>query len=830
MNDNEKQGMDVRAFLPPGAELVTVAHSNGAAAIAAADLDGDKVQEIAAVYRLGDEQHLLILKYLDNGWGTADVGRVPALPVGVMMAVPVIDNSRNSLIIGWRDEEAASYRLSVYDWTHNGLRDVVQGVIHFSYIEAADIPGRSGWDGTTEIALWIHDAAEAFRVDILKWDDGAFVTVIDEHPLYYQKMVRYYEGLTQQRPDVQLYWYYLADAQVKADMPDKAIHTLRYLNRPDIPYPLEQKVRTLLQEIELRQDPIRHFLRRIKLFPASIKTTNGTRWGYIDNKGNMKLQPQYDYAYDFQSNGLARVQARGRNGVINTSGNYVVKPIYDSIGEFNEGRAAVIDSQGFKLMDESGRIVTKRAYSYIASLSNGRAMFTNTTSSGSSQYGYLDKNGNEVIPAQYESAGDFSNNKAVVQIKENEYALIGLNGEILAKYPYAFVGALGDGLLPFQQVQNGKYGYIDERGTVVIEPTYTGAQPFEEGRAVVNAGENYTSQYGLIDKQGSIIVKPEYNQIQQLGEQRVALGRAIDASQPFIGSVYAIADLNGNIRTDFRYYEVGNFHKGLASVNDRKQTFFIDRSGNAAAGYPRVNGSGMLKLEDSIIQANVDRRLSYLDRSGRVIWHQNTTIPLRLTYKVKEEKYKPNKDYLVYYPQLEGMRDRASQQRVNERLKVLSQVKPIPSEEQLSYSYDGDFDITFFKKDLLVIEINGYNYPFGAAHGMPSRVYAHLNVTDGQFYELKDLFKPGSPYVKVLSDIVARQIKEDPQYSYVFPDTYKGIKPDQPFFVTEHALHLYFEPYEIAPYAAGFPTFTIPFAQIMNLIDVNGSFWNSFHP
>ncbi|WP_282942139.1 WG repeat-containing protein [Paenibacillus sp. RC67] len=829
MNENEKLAMHVTAFLPPGAELATFPNSDNMTVITAADLDGDQVQEIAAVYRLDNEQHLLILKYFDSNWVTADVEVVPSLPIGVMMAVPVIDNNRNSLIIGWEEEEAA-YRLSVYDWTHSGLRDVVEGAIHFSFIEAADIPGRSGWDGSTEIALWIHDEADAYRVDIMKWDDGDFVTVVDEHPLYYQKIVRYYDGLTRQQPNVALYWYYLADAQLRADMPDWALSTLQQMYRSGLAYPMEQQLQTLRQEIDESRQPTRRFLRRIKLFPASIKTTNGTQWGYIDSKGNMKLQPHYDYAYDFQSNGLARVQSHGRSGVINASGNFVVKPMYDSIEEFKEGRSVVIDKQGFKLMDESGRIVTKKAYSYITSLSNGRAMFTNTSSNGSSTYGYLDANGNEVIPAQFESAGDFTNHRAVVQIKKNEYALIGPNGEIIARYPYAFVGGLGDGLLPYQQVENGKFGYIDEGGAVVLEPAYTGAQPFFEGRAVVNTGENFTAQYGIIDKQGHYVVKPEYNQIEQIGEQRASLGKAIDASQPFIGSIYAIADQNGKILTEFRFYEVNHFHKSLASVYDAEQTYFINRSGNAAPGYPKVKGSGTLRLEDSLIQANVDRRLSYLDKSGRVIWHQNTTIPLRLTYKVKEEKYKPNKDYLIYYPQLEGMRDRATQHRVNDRLKVMSQVKPIPSHQQLGYSFDGDFDIKFFKKNLLVIEINGYNYPFGAAHGMPSKVYAHVNVEDGQFYELKDLFKPGSPYVRVLSDIVAKQIKEDSQYSYVFPDTYKGIKPDQPFYVTEYALHLYFEPYDIAPYVAGFPTFTIPFTQIMNMIDTNGGFWNSFHP
>ncbi|WP_239635180.1 WG repeat-containing protein [Paenibacillus sp. H1-7] len=695
----------VRAYLPAGAQLATIDRS-AAPAIYAADLDGDRLEEIAAVYRFYDGVYLLVLKHNGTSWEIASVSKEPGDHVGLLGATPVLQQDRSNLIVGWQRNGMTSH-FSVYEWTAGGMREYEDRSVGESF----GLP-RSG------------------------------------------------------------------------------------------------------------------FQRIVSLFPATVNTVSGTVWGYIDNKGQLRIQPQYEYASDFQDNGLARVQSHGKNGVINTSGHYVVRPMYDFIGEFSEGRAAVIDKQGFKLMDETGRIVTPKAYSFISSMKEGRAMFSDHQSS---KYGYLDANGNEVIPAQYDEASDFRNGKALVKVKDGEYALIGLDGRKLTTYSYPFVGQPGDGLLPFQKEQNGRYGYISEKGDIVIQPAFTGAFPFQEGRAVVNTAEDYKNKYGLINTKGQYVIQPGYNDIRQIGEKRVALGKAIRADQPYIGSVYAIADTDGKQLTDFVYYDVGDFHKGLASVNDRKQTFFIDPSGKPAPGYPKINGTGTVALQDSIIQANVDQRLSYWNREGQPIWQQNTVIPLRPPYRVKEEKYKPNKDYLVYYPQVEGMSNATAQQRVNTKLKEMSQVKPIPSDTQLDYAYTGDFAVTFFKKTLLVLELSGYNFPFGAAHGMPSRKYPHINLQDGTMYALKDLFKPGSNYVAVLSEIVGKQIKEDPQYSYVFPDSYKGIRPDQPFYVTEHALHLYFEPYEIAPYAAGFPTFTIPFAQIMNMIAVDGSFWKSFH-
>jgi hypothetical protein len=571
--------------------------------------------------------------------------------------------------------------------------------------------------------------------------------------------------------------------------------------------------------------------RAISLYPGSEKTTSGTKWGYINGIGTMAIPVRFNYAEDFQTNGLAIVQEDNGSGLINTTGAYFVRPKYSYIAPFSEGRAVVIDENGhYRLTNDSGDILTSKDYSYMADIHDGRAMVNNQQADGKTMYGYVDRSGKEVIPLRYEDASDFANHRAIVKVKDNQYALIRHDGSTEAEYHFPFVGVLGDGLLPFQQTVNGKYGYINEKGNVRIQPAYSTAFPFQNGRAIVNNAADFGSEYGLIDTRGNVVIQNNYNDIQALGQQRYAVGKAIDSDQPFLGSMYAIFDADGKRLTEFSYTDVMAYKRGLASASNGRTTFFINTSGNPAPGYPQFEGSGTLKLEDDLIQVNIDQRIKYAARNGRIVWEPNTVIPLRLPYYVREHKYKPNKDYVVYYPAVEGIADHAAQERLNETLKVLSQVKPIPGDEQLGYTYSGDFDITLFKKNLLEIEMTGYNYPAGAAHGMPTQVYSHINVTNGAMYALKDLFKPGSNYVKVLSDIVGEQIKTDPQYDYVFPDTYKGIKPDQPFFVTQDALHLYFQPYDIGPYAAGFPTFKIPFEEIKSIIDERGDFWRAFHP
>ncbi|WP_314589315.1 WG repeat-containing protein [Paenibacillus terrigena] len=835
MSENMDQFMQVvKAHLPPGAEIILIDKPNAHAAVYATNLSGSSMPEIVVIYRLNGELNLLVLQNFNGKWERVATVKGPGYGVTLLTAAPVVQPGQNNLLVGWQIGSIWS-KLSVYTLTKDGLRDIAPDNMYYSYIEVEDMLGPTGTNGVADIALWIHDTGEAYRVMVFRWHNGTFEQAPDLYPYYFPRVVRYYERMTEQHPDYPFYWYYLADAQYRAGMPQSALISVRKALSFNQPYPSREDLLDLERHIKHMLEEQKDMPRQsVGLFPASHKTTEGTRWGYIDAKGEMVIQPRFDDARDFQDNGLAIVSEKGKYGVIDAAARYVVQPIYNSINSFKDRRAIVIDRDGFKMIDEKGNVLTKHAYSFIADMSEHRAVFyvTNDSSSaeGSSKYGYLDEKGNEVIPAQFEEAGDFDDGKAVVKIKDKEYALINPIGRKLATYKYAFVGPLGDGLLAFQQDKAGKYGYIDERGKIVIQPTFTMAFPFHDGRAIVNTAEGYKSNYGVINKKGEFVIQPVYNDIRDLGDERFALGNAVDPEQPFIGSIYAIADWNGKRLSDFIYSNVENFDDGLASATNAKQTYFIDRSGKPASGYPRVDGSGILTLErKNLIKAFIDRRLSYIDREGRVIWQQNTVIPLTPPYAVKEEKFKPNPNYLVYYPQIEGMSDAAAQRNVNDKLKELSQVKPIPADKKLNYTYDGDFDVTFYKENLLVLQLDGYNYPIGAAHGMPTKTHVKINLTNGHMYALKDLFKPDSDYVKELSRIIGTQIKEDPQYSYVFPGSYTGIKPDQPFYVTEDALHIYFAPYEIAPYAAGFPTFTIPFASIMNMIDTDEEFWKSFH-
>ncbi|MCR1951155.1 WG repeat-containing protein [Clostridium sp. DSM 100503] len=575
-----------------------------------------------------------------------------------------------------------------------------------------------------------------------------------------------------------------------------------------------------------------------KLYPALRNTKEGKTYGYINSKGVFIIDPIYSSAYDFNSSGLAIVGLGERFGVINKNGEFVLKPVFDSIREFKENRAIWVYRDYMGVINEKGNIITNKKYSFISDYSEGRAIVGFSNSNGSYRYGYIDLEGYDIIPTIYLEANNFNEGVALVKLKENEYRLINPYGQVVNTYTYNYISQYGDGLMVFGNSFEGPLGYINIAGQVIIKPRFKSAQGFRDGVAIVSESDSFQGPYGLIDKTGKYVYEANFSDIKILGEGRVALGIPIGDESLKLRSIYAIGDTNGNRLTEFIYLAVSDYNDGLAYVSDKADTFFIDLSGNREVNLPKVSGSGELSIKSEVVYANIDYSPYYLDKSGRIIYKSNDIIYLDNRYSILKEKYKPNISYLIYIPEVQGIKDKNVEIEINNKLRSLSYFNPneengskdslvITENDVLNYDYYGDFRIKYFNNNLLVLEIEGYYYPLGAAHGMPYRKTPTINLLTGNFYTLGDLFMGGVYWVGELNKIISNMIQNDKQYEYVFKDQFKGIKEDQDFYVDSSNLYIYFPPYEIGPYSAGFITFKIPFSEIHGMINKSGDFYKA---
>lgn len=211
------------------------------------------------------------------------------------------------------------------------------------------------------------------------------------------------------------------------------------------------------------------------------------KWGYADPRGKIVIKAQFDAARPF-IDGLAQVgivdeelpelDARPniKWGYIDERGQVLVELRYTVLRPFSENLAAVA------LLDAEK----------ATSLALGQRNRLNL------KWGYLDRNGHEVIPIQFLAAGDFSEGLAPV----NSVAGGAVDGQ------------RGEGSLCGTPAN---YGYIDRTGAFVIKPQFTHASQFQNGRARVSIGRivymgrclccapRFVGKHGLIDRSGTFI-------------------------------------------------------------------------------------------------------------------------------------------------------------------------------------------------------------------------------------------------------------------------------------------------------------------------------------
>ena len=271
----------VQNYLPPGSKLIELEKPYKRPALIMADLDGDEIEEIIAVYKWQGETYVIVLK---NHWGNWYVlGNIKGkgYNVSYLNAARITPKNINSLIIGWQFGSIWS-ELGILQWTPHGFKHIIPQNIYYSKIQVEDMPGIHGKDGVYEIALWVHDTGEAYKVQVYRWKDGSLVPYPEVYHYYFKKVAAYYEEKVKQMPKATFYWYYLADAQLKAGMFYEALKSVNMAMSLGYDYPSKEDLAKLKEEILVKLKT-----RSSNLYPAAIKTVEGTKWGYIDNGGTV---------------------------------------------------------------------------------------------------------------------------------------------------------------------------------------------------------------------------------------------------------------------------------------------------------------------------------------------------------------------------------------------------------------------------------------------------------------------------------------------------------------------------------------------------------------
>lgn len=124
--------------------------------------------------------------------------------------------------------------------------------------------------------------------------------------------------------------------------------------------------------------------------------------------------------------------------------------------------------------------------------------------------------------------------------------------------------------------------------------------------------------------------------------------------------------------------------------------------------------------------------------------------------------------------------------------------------------------------DLTTIELGAWHYHTGAAHGMSTTRFINWSHKDQKALVLDDLLQPGKREQFFAVQKQAHQkwlAKLD--FAQDDPEQYLRLWPFQPtdnVAITDAGLLIKYDPYAIAPYAAGMPQILLPYSELQDVL------------
>lgn len=204
-------------------------------------------------------------------------------------------------------------------------------------------------------------------------------------------------------------------------------------------------------------------------------------WGYLDMKGNVAIPAQWYSAHQFVDGMAVVCEKKGTKeepkyyyGIINKKGSYILEPQKNYIESVGEDRFVLEKSSGKAVLCDKNLTEYGSSYDRIDAFSCGLARVYKNEKG----YGFIDAEGNEVIPCKYYRAGSCLDD--VVWVKkesDSRYELLDKNGNSSIKLKeYEYVDAHfhnGLSLIVLEDKENEEYylRYIDKEGNTVYKWT-----------------------------------------------------------------------------------------------------------------------------------------------------------------------------------------------------------------------------------------------------------------------------------------------------------------------------------------------------------------------
>ncbi len=287
-----------------------------------------------------------------------------------------------------------------------------------------------------------------------------------------------------------------------------------------------------------------------------------------------QLDGTFPDVYDFQE-GKSMVILLDTVGFIRTNGLATYIPELKDMQQFSNGLAAGITRKEIPcFVDSTGKIV-KMFPDYTSVYNFGKDDIT-AFYHKNGKFGLMDRNFKELIPAKYNQTSFYSNGLFVVE-SNGKWGAVDRNDKTIIPFEYESLGAVDEaGMIMASKASLS--GYIDKTGKVIVPLTFYNLFPYQENFAKFL--DKASEKYGVIDRRGNIIVQPKYSDIGFFKN-----GLAIASHYNYLNGKDNITqkgyiDTTGKEIIPLTFLNATDFEKrGLALIQDSIGDAYIDRTG-----------------------------------------------------------------------------------------------------------------------------------------------------------------------------------------------------------------------------------------------------------
>lgn len=278
------------------------------------------------------------------------------------------------------------------------------------------------------------------------------------------------------------------------------------------------------------------------------------KWGMLNMEGKVAIAATFDALGEF-SEGLCPASDGGLWGYIDQTGAWVIPPVYKGAAPFREGLGAVWQfGRGYNFINKQGHLLSADSlWESVGDFHYGRAKVRI-----GDYWGFLDKQGQIIIPASYEQAEDFSGLAAKVQTN-GLWGMVDTLGKIILPIKYKQIRQLLNGWILLQDKNVWTLHGREGPGFV---------QVLESANEVTYARDN--GQWMLIDKQGKQLEMVSFRPVTYLGHHRWMYVE---------GGKFGLCNEKGTIVTPATFDQINSFSEGLAAFRQGYDWGYMDISG-----------------------------------------------------------------------------------------------------------------------------------------------------------------------------------------------------------------------------------------------------------